>query len=117
LAVWCRGEHKGICAKVEKSMERIGLREAVAAVRVELSESILAAAGEDLRFQVGDLKLDFQVEIARTKAASGGIELWVIDVGMEGSRTSTATHTISVTLKPVTATGEPVLTGAKAVPR
>lgn len=42
-------------------MERIGLKEAIGALREELSESILTATNETLQFQVGEIVLEFQV--------------------------------------------------------
>jgi hypothetical protein len=101
----------------EAAMERIGLLEAVTALRTELAESILAAANEQIRFAVGEITLEFQVEVERTASASAGIKFWVVEVGGEGSRTSTNTHTVSIPLKPVSSDGRPVLTGAQRVPR
>ena len=96
--------------------ERIGLREAISALRTELSESILAAADESLRFAVGEMTLEFQVEVERARGASGGINVWVVNLGAEGSRTRSVTHTVTVPLKPVTSDGEPVLTGGSKQP-
>ena len=97
-------------------MERIGLKDAMSALRSELSESILAAAREDLRFQVDDISMQFQVEVERAVGVSGGIKFWVVQLGAEGSRTSTTTHTLSLTLKPITPDGKPVLTGGQTIP-
>jgi hypothetical protein len=97
-------------------MERIGLKEAIGALRSELSEAILAAAGEDLQFQVPDVSMEFQVEIEKSAGASGGIRFWVVELGGEASRTSTNTHSLNFSLKPVTADGKPVLTGGHTVP-
>jgi Trypsin-co-occurring domain 2 len=97
-------------------MERIGLKEAIGALRSELSESILAAADEDLQFQVPDVSMEFQVELEKSAGGSGGIKFWVVELGGEASRTSTVTHSLSLSLKPVTADGKPVLTGGRSVP-
>jgi len=97
-------------------MERIGLKEAIGALRSELSESILAAAGEDLRFQVDDVSMEFQVELEKSFEGSGGIKFWVVELGGKASRASTATNSVSLSLKPLTADGQPVLTGGHGVP-
>src|SRR2546422_409778 len=97
-------------------MERIGLREAVTALRGELGESILAAAGEELPLEVGEITLDFQIELERKATGSGGIRFWVVAVGGEASKTSAITHSVKVPLRPVSESGEPVLTGAGEVP-
>jgi hypothetical protein len=39
---------------------RIGLQEAIAALRAELIESVIASQGERLRFEVGEIKMEFQ---------------------------------------------------------
>ena len=92
-------------------MERIGLKEAVGALRKELSDSITDAVGKELRFEVGGITLEFQVEVERTAEGKGGIKFWVVDLGGKLSQASTTTHRITVPLKPVTEDGEPVLTG------
>ena len=97
-------------------MQRIGLQEAFAALRRELSEAILAAANESLRFQVDDITLQFQVEVERTTAGGGGIRFWVVELGGKHTATSTATHTVTIPLKPVRKDGGPVLTGGDAIP-
>ena len=97
-------------------MDRIGLQEAVAALRQELSASIREGAEEELRFQVGEITLEFQVEIERTAGVKGGIKLWVVDVGGEASLSGRTTHKVSVPLTPVGRNREPVLTGGGVVP-
>lgn len=97
-------------------MDPIGLREAVGALRAELSESIAASAEERLRFEVGEMELEFQITIERVKEGSGGIRFWVVDLGGKASKASTTTHTVTIPLKPVTSDRTPVLTGSSAVP-
>lgn len=92
-------------------MERIGLADAIRALRAELSESIRAGTGKDLRFEVGEIELQFQVEVERSHKASAGINIWVVEAGGEGARASTTTHVVTIPLKPVTSRGEPILTG------
>jgi hypothetical protein len=100
----------------ERNMKPIGIREAVAALRAELSESIAASAGEQIRFEVGEMQIEFQVEIERSAEGSGGIRFWVVELGAKSSRTSTVTHTVTIPLKPVTNSGQPLLTGSSNVP-
>lgn len=97
-------------------MERIGLREAIAALRQEICASIEDAQGESVRFQVGELTLQFQVEIERGVEGQSGIRFWVVDLGGKASRTNTTTHVVTVPLRPVGADGEPILTGSPSVP-
>lgn len=98
-------------------MERIGLKQAIEALRVELSDAIASSANEQLRFQVGPINLEFQVEIEHSAEASGGMKFWVVQLGGKGSRTSTTAHTVSMSLTPVSQDSrEPVLTGSAMVP-
>ncbi len=92
-------------------MERIGLADAIRALRSELSESVLAGAEEDLRFQVGEVELQFQVEVERSAVAKGGIRFWVVEAGGEGKHASTSTHLVKIPLTPMTSRGQPVVTG------
>ena len=98
-------------------MERVGLKETVAALRTELSDSIAAAAEEKLRFEVGTINLEFQVEVERTAEGSGGIKFWVVELGGKISRKSATTHTVTISLKPVSQDGRPVLTGSAVAPQ
>lgn len=97
-------------------MERIGLREAIAALRGELIESIVAAQGERLRFEVGEVVMEFQVEVEQSVEGKGGIKFWVVEMGGGGSNKDKATHKVTVPLRPVRADGKPVLTGSEDVP-
>lgn len=97
-------------------MRRIGLKEALSALRQELSEAILAAPNEWLRFQVDEVTLQFQVEVERTTEGGGGIKFWVVELGCKRAATSTTTHTVTIPLKPVRKDGGPVLTGGDAIP-
>jgi hypothetical protein len=92
-------------------MERIGLADAIRALRAELRESVRAGAGEDLRFQVGEVELQFQVEIERSREGGGGIRFWVVELGGKTSQASTTTHLVTIPLTPVTSEGKPIVTG------
>ena len=97
-------------------MQRIGLKEALAALRQELSEAILAAADESLRFRVDEITLQFQMEVERTTEGEGGIKFWVVELGGKYAATSTTTHTVTIPLKPIRKDGGPVLTGGDEIP-
>lgn len=95
----------------------IPLANVIKGLRKELSEAIAAGDGEDIRFQLGPVELEFQVEVsleAEGKAgAKGGIQFGVISLGeVSGettvSRSQGTIHTIKLTLNPVTADGNTV---------
>jgi hypothetical protein len=92
-------------------MRRIGLKETIGELRAELSDSILAAGNEKLRFEVGTINLEFQVEVEHAAEGSSEIKFWVVELGAKGTHTSTKTHTVRIELKPISQGGGPVLTG------
>lgn len=97
-------------------MNRIELKDSIAALRKELIESILAAQGEGLRFEVGEVTMEFHVEVERSVEGKGGIKFWVVELGAGGTDKDKAIHKVTIPLKPVRADGRPVLTGSSEVP-
>ncbi|MFI8346267.1 trypco2 family protein [Streptomyces sp. NPDC085596] len=98
------------------AMERIGLAETIAAVRQELTTSIEEAQGADIRFQVGEVMLELEVEVQRVSGKKGGLKVWVLEAGGEKSRSDSHTHRLSVPITPVSADGTPLLTGDTVIP-
>ncbi|WP_190132048.1 trypco2 family protein [Streptomyces mashuensis] len=78
----------------------IELSEAVRAIRDGLTSAAAAGAEEALSFEVGEISMEFTVELRRDAKANGGVKAWVIDAGTEGSRGSTRTHKVAFTLTP-----------------
>ena len=76
---------------------KLDIADAVAKLRSELAQAILASADEELRFAVGEIELEFQVAVERS--ADGGIKFWVIEAGAGGK--STETHMVRIPLDPV----------------
>jgi hypothetical protein len=96
-------------------MEPIGLKEAIEVLRQELSESILAAADEELRFEVGQITVEMQLAVERKAEGKAGIKFWVLEFGGQGSHGTTETHKITIPLKPIGLDGHPVFTGRERV--
>ena len=97
--------------------KRIGLQEAITALRTELIESIVASQGERLRFEVGEITMEFQIEVERSAEAKGGIKFWVVDLGGGGAAKDKNVHKVVIPLKPVdirrgTDNPEPIFTGS-----
>jgi len=97
-------------------MEPIGLKDAIEVLRKELSESILAAADEELRFEVGQITVEMQLAVERKTEGKAGIKFWVLEIGGQGSRGTTETHKVTIPLKPIGLHGGPVLTGGNRIP-
>ncbi len=96
--------------------KRIGLQEAISALRAELIESVVASQGERLRFEVGQITMEFQIEVERSIDAKGGIKFWVVELGTGGTAKDKDVHKVVIPLKPIRADGKPVLTGSDEVP-
>jgi hypothetical protein len=74
--------------------------DAVAVVRDELIEAAARGVGEQLAFAVGEVMLEFSVELREDSTAKAGFRAWVLsaEAGMSSARGNT--HKVSVTLTP-----------------
>jgi hypothetical protein len=97
-------------------IQKIGLRETLEALRVELSESILVSEGKEIRFEVGEIELEFQVVVEKSKEGKGGIKFWVVEMGGGGASKDAITHKIKIPLKAIWKDGKPVWTGSYDIP-
>jgi hypothetical protein len=90
---------------VDPHLTDIELSDAVQAIRDGLITATDAgtATGSPLRFELGDIHLEFTVELRRDTRAKGGVKAWVIDAAAEAGRATARTHKVSFTLKPVNA--------------
>lgn len=97
-------------------MKRIALQDSIAALRQELIESIVAAQGEKLQFEVGEVLIEFQLEVEQSVDGKGGIKFWVVEMGAGATSKDKAIHKLTIPLKPVRADGKPILTGSDDTP-
>jgi hypothetical protein len=97
-------------------MDKLSLKDTIGAIRRELTESIRAAQGEELRFEVGEIELEFEVEVERTTEGTGGVKFWVVELGGKVGGSSSVTHRVSMHIKPVSSDGAPVITGTDQLP-
>ncbi|MFN7908864.1 MAG: trypco2 family protein [Microcystis sp.] len=97
-------------------INKVGLRETLEALRVELSKSILASEGEQIRFEVGEIELEVQFVVEQSKEGKGGLKFWVVEMGGGGTNKDTITHRIKIPLKPIGKDGKPVLTASDDIP-
>lgn len=79
----------------------IPLASAIRALRAELQDAMSAGAGEQLRFALGSVELELQVQAASEGAGEASIKFWVVSIGGRGGRSSEATHTLRLSLTPV----------------
>ncbi|WP_419469317.1 trypco2 family protein [Candidatus Frankia alpina] len=79
----------------------VGLADAIAAVRAELTAAMAAGAGAPVRFTVEPVELDLNVEVRTGGKAEGGVRIGVVSIGASGERSSTSTRRLTVRLQPV----------------
>ena len=104
-------------------MTTIPIAQAIKAIRQEIITAVKQGADEAVKFDLGDIELEFQVEISEVKGgeagASAGFNVGVVAVELSGKgemqRSKATTHTVKLTLKPVTSQGGIVQVSAQDV--
>ncbi|WP_405582027.1 trypco2 family protein [Streptomyces sp. NBC_01092] len=87
---------------------RIELADAVQAVRDELITAAARSAGQDVTFEVGDIELEFSVELRKEIAGGVKVKAWVVEGGADAGGGTTRTHRVALTLRAVDSrTGQP----------
>ncbi|MDF3142683.1 MULTISPECIES: trypco2 family protein [unclassified Streptomyces] len=87
---------------------RIELADAVQAVRDELITAAARSSGHDVAFEVGDIELEFSVELRKEVTGGVKVKAWVVEAGADGGGSATRTHRVAVTLRAVDSrTGQP----------
>ena len=75
----------------------------IAAVVDEIRTQLVAAAdrsaGQAVRFEVGDIELEFGVAVTEADSSSGGVKVWVLNAQGNSTTSFSATHRVKVTLK------------------
>jgi len=88
---------------------QIPLADAIRALRRELEQAVHEGTDEDLRFTLGPVELELQVAASTEVGGKAGISFWLVTVGGGGRRTSAATHTVKLSLKPIGPEGGDVI--------
>ena len=87
---------------------RIELADAVQAVRDELITAAARSSGQDVTFEVGDIELEFSVELRKEVKGGVKVKAWVVEAGADGGGGATRGHRVAVTLRAVdSTTGQP----------
>ncbi|GAA0385083.1 trypco2 family protein [Streptomyces luteireticuli] len=84
----------------ESFFEGIELAEAVEAIRTGLTGAATAGEGQDLGFDVGEITMEFGIEMRKDLHGSGRVRAWVVEAGADASRGSSRTHKVTFTLTP-----------------
>ena len=84
---------------------KIGLSEAITALRNELDEAVADAAGRSLRFEVQSLELELRAAVTISGEGEAGIKWWLFDLRAKGGLEKENTQTIRIRLNPVRSDG------------
>jgi hypothetical protein len=79
---------------------RIDLTQAVQAIRDQLTAAAALGSGQALRFDVGDIHMEFTVELRHDEHVRGGVKAWVLSGEADAGRAAAHTHKVSFTLTP-----------------
>ncbi|WP_073951338.1 trypco2 family protein [Streptomyces kebangsaanensis] len=101
-------EHGGGGAAVE-------LAEAIESLRAQLEAARRLAPPGSLRFEVGPVELEFQVELVSGAEVSGGAKFYVMSAGGRQNRENRTTHSVRLTLTPQDPAGGPLEVSGNAV--
>src|SRR6478609_4353566 len=88
-------------------MDGIELADAVESIRNQLIDAAGRATGRPVAFEVGDIQMEFTLELRKEIKGGGKVKAWVVEAGADASRATGRTHKVAFTLKPRDAvTGE-----------
>ncbi|GAA3648755.1 trypco2 family protein [Streptomyces iranensis] len=99
----------------EDTENAIELGSAVQVIRDGLVAAAEQAEGQDLTFELGDIQMEFTVELRKELKGGGKVKAWVLEAGADATRMSAKTHRVAFTLKPKDSrTGDPWKVGNKS---
>ncbi|MER6329331.1 trypco2 family protein [Streptomyces sp. NPDC001034] len=97
-------------------MNDITVGEAIDHLRAELTAARERAANSGVRFELGDISLEFTVELRRERSGKGSIKAWVVSGELGAARSETAAHKLAFTLRAVDQDGEGIRIGNSDAP-
>ncbi|GHB72813.1 hypothetical protein GCM10010377_74140 [Streptomyces viridiviolaceus] len=97
-------------------MNDITVGEAIDHLRAELTAARDRAAHSGVRFELGDISLEFTVELRREQSGKGSVKAWVVSGEAGAVRSETAAHKLAFTLRAVDQDGEGIRIGNSDAP-
>ncbi len=90
-------------------MEKIALAELIEDLRNELQDAVERGRERSIRFEVGEVTLELNVEVSRAAEGSAGLKFWVFtSAEAKASAERTQTQKITLTLRPKGPDGDTV---------
>src|SRR5215472_12890467 len=86
----------------------IGLADAIAELRAEISRARREGEGKDVRFSSKAIEVELSVDFGWTAEGSAGVSKWIpfVDLGVKGSGSEKSLHKVKLTLE-IDTGGEP----------
>ncbi|WP_405824091.1 hypothetical protein OG705_28840 [Streptomyces sp. NBC_00838] len=97
-------------------MNDITIGEAIDHLRAELTAARDRAVNSGVRFELGDIALEFSVELRREQSGKGSIKAWVVSGEAGALKSETAAHKLAFTLRAVDQDGEGIRIGNSDAP-
>ncbi|AYN43286.1 hypothetical protein D9753_35385 [Streptomyces dangxiongensis] len=97
-------------------MKDITVGEAIDHLRAELTAARDRAVNSGLHFELGDISLEFTVELRREQSGKGSIKAWVVSGEAGAVKSGTAAHRLAFTLRAVDQDGAGIRIGNSDAP-
>ncbi|MFD7289050.1 trypco2 family protein [Streptomyces sp. NPDC059863] len=90
------------------AIDGIELADAIESVRDQLLDAATRATDRPLAFEVGDIQMEFTLELRKEAKAGAKVRAWVVEAGTDAALATGRTHRVAFTLTPRDArTGAP----------
>jgi hypothetical protein len=78
----------------------LDLADAIGLLRDQVMEAQQRAEGHPLRFVMGEVTVELEVELGRSRGLGGGLRFGVVSADARGERSARSVHHVTVTLTP-----------------
>ena len=86
-------------------MSRMTVAEMIEELRRELETAVKAGKGKEIRFGLGEVTVEAQVEVKKAAKGKAGVKFWLADTEASGEASKTVTHKLVLKLEPQRASG------------
>ncbi|GAA3227370.1 hypothetical protein MTQ10_25560 [Streptomyces sp. XM83C] len=89
----------------------LDLADAIDVLRAQLSEAQRRGQDSPLRFVLGEITAEFEIELVRTRNGGGALRFGVVEAGARGERTERSVQRLTLRLSPEQRDGGSVAVG------
>ncbi|MEV6168196.1 trypco2 family protein [Streptomyces sp. NPDC051954] len=98
-------------ARDERDEDWLDLADAIDVLREQLSDAQFRGQESELRFVLGEITVEFEVELVRTRNGGGALRFGVVEANARGERSARSTQRVTVHLNPEQRGGRSVTVG------